>query len=101
MPISAEGICAAMASTGHARAVAVEQAVDEMQVARPAAARADRELAGQVGLGAGRESGGLLVPDMDPLDLALPAHRVGEAVQAVADEAVDPLDPAAASVSMN
>ena len=43
-------------------------------------------------LGAGREGGDLLVPDMDPLDLALPAERVGQPVQAVADDAVDPLD---------
>ena len=82
-----------MPSTGHARAVTVEQTVDEVQIARPAAARADRELARQMRLGAGRERGDLLVPDMDPLDLALPADGVGQAVQAVADDAVDPLDP--------
>ena len=76
----------------HARAMAVEQAVDEVQIARPAAAGADRELAGQMRLGAGREGRDLLVPDMDPFDLALSADRVGEAVEAVADDAVDPLD---------
>ena len=43
-PISAEGICAAMASTGHARSMAVEQAIDQMQIARPAAPGADGEL---------------------------------------------------------
>ena len=80
------------AEHGHARAVTVEQTVDEVQVARPAAAGADRELAGQMRLGAGRERRDLLVPDMDPLDLALPADGVGQAVQAVADNAVDPLD---------
>ena len=72
--------------------MAVEQAVDEVQVARPAAAGADGELAGQVRLGAGREGGDLLVPDMDPLDLAVAADGIGQAVQAVADDAVDPLD---------
>ena len=77
---------------GHARAVTVEQAVDEMQVARPAAPRAYGELTRQMRLGGGRESGDLLVPDMDPLDLALPANCVGQAVQAVADDAVYPLD---------
>ena len=75
-----------------ARAVAVEQAIDEVQIARPAAARADGELAGQMRLGAGRERRDLLVPDMDPLDLALPAQRVGQAVEAIADDAIDPLD---------
>ena len=43
-------------------------------------------------LGARREGGDLLVPDMHPLDLALAADRVGQPVQAVADDAVDPLD---------
>ena len=33
----------------------------------------DGEIAGQMRLGAGREGRDLLVPDMDPLDLALPA----------------------------
>ncbi len=51
--------------------MAIEQAVDEMQIARPAAAGADGELAGQMRLGAGREGGDLLVADVDPLDLAL------------------------------
>ena len=80
------------AEHGHARAVTVEQTVDEVQVARPAAARADRELAGQVRLGAGRERGDLLVPDVHPLDLPLPADGVGQTVQAVADDTVDALD---------
>src|SRR5271154_4549857 len=76
----------------HTRTVTIKKAVDEMQVARPAAARADRELAGQVRFGAGGEGAGLLVAHMNPLDLALPADRVGEAVEAVADDAVDALD---------
>ena len=83
----------------HARAVAVEQAVDQVQVAGAAAAGADRELAGQMRVGAGGEGRDLLVPDMQPVDLALPAQCVGEPVQAVADDAVDALTPAAARVS--
>ena len=43
-------------------------------------------------LGAGREGGDLLVADMNPLDLPLAADRVGQAVQAVADDAVNSLD---------
>src|SRR5882757_2401950 len=73
----------------HARAMAIEQAIDEMQIARPAAAGADGELARQVRLGAGREGGYLLMADMDPFDPALAPNRVGQAVQAVADYAVD------------
>jgi hypothetical protein len=41
--------------------MAIEQAVDEMQVAGPAPAGTDRELAGQMSFGAGREGCYLLV----------------------------------------
>ena len=68
-PISALGMCAAIASTGTRERVAVEQAVDQVQVARAAAAGADRELAGEMGLGAGRESRRLLVAGMHPVDV--------------------------------
>src|SRR5258708_4381772 len=43
-------------------------------------------------LGARCESGDLLVPHMQPLDAAVSAHRIGNAVQAVANNTVDPLD---------
>ena len=62
-----------------------------MQVARPAAAGADGELAGQVRLGAGGEGGGLLVAHVHPVDAAGP-QGVGEAVQRIADDALDALD---------
>jgi hypothetical protein len=81
-----------MPSTGTRARAAIEEAVDEMQIAGSAAPRTDRELSGQVRLGAGGEGSGLLVSHMQPLDLALPADRVGEAVEAVADDTVDALD---------
>ena len=43
-------------------------------------------------VGAGRESRHFFMPDMHPLDLALAADRVGEPIQAVADDAIDALD---------
>ncbi len=43
-------------------------------------------------LGAGRECGHFFVPDMDPFDLALATHRVGDPVQAISDDAVDSFD---------
>ena len=49
-------------------AVAVVQAVDQVQVAGPAAAGADGELAGDLRLGAGGERGRLLVAHMHPAD---------------------------------
>src|ERR1700687_586798 len=42
--------------------------------------------------GAGGKGGDLLVPDMHPLELALAADGVRQAVQAIADNAVNPLD---------
>jgi hypothetical protein len=69
--------------------VAVEKAVDQMQIARPAASGTDRQFADQMRFGAG---GDLLVTDVQPFDLALPANRIGQAVEAVTDNAVDPFD---------
>ena len=54
----------------HARAMAVEETVDEMQVARAAAAGADGEAARDMGVGAGGESGDLLVAQVQPFDAA-------------------------------
>ncbi len=71
----------------------VEQAVDEVEVAGAAASGADGELAGEVRLGASGEGGGLLVAGVDPVDPAVGAERVGDAVEAVADHPVDPLHP--------
>ena len=63
-----------------------------MQIAGSAAAGTNGELSCQVRLGPGREGRDLLVPHMHPFDLALAADRIGQPVQAVADDAIDPLD---------
>ena len=39
-----------------------------------------------------RESGDLLVPDMQPFDAAVAANGIGNAIEAVADKTVNPLD---------
>src|SRR3981189_1033602 len=62
-----------------------------MQIAGAAAAGANGKLTGQMGLGTCREGRDLLVPDVHPFDLALAAQRVGEPVQAIADDAVNSL----------
>src|SRR5262249_21187919 len=74
-----------------ARAVAVEQTVDEMQVAGPAAAGADRQLTRERGFHAGGKRRDPLLPDMNPFDLALMPQRVGQPVETVADDAVNAL----------
>lgn len=69
----------------------IEQAVDEVQVARPAAPCAYRQLAREVRFGTRCEGGHLLVPDVDPFDLALTSQCIRESVEAVVDDAVHPL----------
>ncbi len=74
---------------GHAAALGVEQAVDQMQVAGPAAARADRQLPGERGVGGRREAGGLLVTHMLPRHFGRAPDGVGEPVEAVPRQPVD------------
>ncbi len=72
--------------------MAVEQTIDEVEIAGAAAPGANGERAGEMRFSARCESGNLLVPDMDPFDLVLPADRIGDPVQAVANDAIDALD---------
>src|SRR6266851_5902803 len=76
----------------HARAVTVEQTVDEVQVARTATSGADRETTCDMRIRAGGERGDFLVPDMQPLHAAMAAQRIGEAIEAVAYDSIDALD---------
>jgi hypothetical protein len=79
---------------GHG-AVGVVEAVDQVQVAGAAGARAGGQLPGDLGLRAGREGGGLLVPHMHPVDAGVAAYGVHDGVEAVADHAVQALDSGA------
>jgi hypothetical protein len=72
--------------------MAIEQSVDEMQVPWPAASGTDGERSGQMSFGAGCEGGHLLMANMHPLDPGLSADSIGQAVEAVADNAINPLD---------
>jgi hypothetical protein len=74
------------------RAMTIEQSIDEVQIAGSAAACADGEFSRQMRLGAGRECGDLLMAYVEPLDLAVAAHGIGQSIEAVADDAIDALD---------
>src|SRR5262249_27452428 len=76
----------------HTAPVSVVQSLDQMRVARAAAARADGEPAGEVRLRRRRERAGFLIPDVDPLDAFRAPDRIHEGVQAVADDAVHARD---------
>src|SRR5580692_16229 len=65
----------------------IEQPIDQMQIARSATASTYREIARQMRFGARRERGHLFVPDVHPLDVSATAHDVGQAVEAIADDA--------------
>jgi hypothetical protein len=77
----------------HGAAMAIEQAVDEVKVARAATPGADSELAGDVRLGAGGEGRHFLVADVNPLDGFLSAYLVGYPIERIADDPIDSLDP--------
>ena len=69
---------------GHAAAMAVEEAVNEVEIARAAACRADGERAGEMRVGTGGEGGHLFVAHVDPLHGAVSAQRIGKPVERVA-----------------
>jgi len=81
--------------------MAVEQAIDKVQIAWPAAPGTDSERAGEMRVGAGRESRDVFMPDMHPLDLVLAADRVGEPFRLSPTMPKMRLTPAAARVSAN
>ena len=68
-------------------AIGLVEPVDEVEAAGTAAACAGRQTAGELRFGPRREGAGLLVPHMDPIDLAA-IDGVGDPVQRVADDAV-------------
>src|SRR5215472_7948736 len=60
-----------------------------MHVAWPATSGADREFSREVRFCSGSESGGLFVPYMNPLNLLLPANRIGHSVERIARDAIN------------
>ncbi len=80
----------------HRRAVAlaVVEAVEQVQAAGPGRAEHRRRAPGDLGVGAGRERAGLLVAHVHELDLGrVAAQRVDDRVGRVADDPVDLADP--------
>ena len=73
--------------------MAIVQSIDEMKVAGTATPGADGKLAGDVSVGARGEGGDFFVADVDPFEGFLPAHRVGDPIERIADYSVDSLNP--------
>ena len=74
-------------------AVSVEQAIDEMKIARTAGTRADRKTAGDLRFTRGRKGCDLLVTNVNPVNCTSFAHRLGQAVEAVTDHPEDTFHP--------
>ena len=72
-------------------AVTVEQSVDEMQVSRPARARAHRQLAGQMRFRPGSKRGDFLMTRWHPFNGAHPVQAVGESVKRISRHTPDSL----------
>jgi hypothetical protein len=73
----------------HPRAMTIEKTINQMQIAGATAAGTDGKLTGQMRFRACGESGGFLMPGMNPVDVAASAQRFGNAIEAIADNAID------------
>ena len=77
----------------HPAAVGIEEAVDQVQVAGPAAGGHHRQLSGDGGLASGCKRRRLFVADVFPADRAVAAQRVSETVERIPGKAVDAANP--------
>jgi hypothetical protein len=76
-----------------ATAMAVIESVYQVQVSRPATSGTHRQMPGQMSIRSRRERGGFLVSHGNPLDVIPRADRIGNAVQGVTGQSVNPLHP--------
>ncbi len=74
----------------NATAMAIIKTVDQMQIAWAATPRAYRQSSRQMCFRAGREGGCLFVAHVNLLNLALPSNRVGNSVEGIAGNPVEP-----------
>jgi hypothetical protein len=76
----------------NAAPMAVEQAIDKMQIPRTATPTADRELPGQMSFGTRRERRAFLMPHVNPFNRTIPAQRVRESIERIPHHAIHTLD---------
>jgi len=76
---------------GHAIAVAIVKAVDQVQVARAAATCTHREMPGQMRVRPGGKRGGFLMPHVNPLHVAPLPDGIGDAVEGISSQTVNPI----------
>ena len=77
---------------GHTAAMAIIKSVDQMQIARTAAPGADRQCARKMRFRSRGKGGRFFMAYANPLNVASSPHRVRDAVQRIARNAVDSPD---------
>jgi hypothetical protein len=85
---AAELIARYLSSDGkHRNAIAmtIEEAVNQVKIARTATASANGDLPGEERIGTGRESRHLFMPYMQPLDVFSLSNDIGKTVERIAD----------------
>ncbi len=78
---------------GNPGSVAIIEAVDQMHIAWATGPRANGQFAGKLCLRAGGKCACFLVPNMDPVDLALTPQAFGDAIEAIAHHAINAFHP--------
>src|SRR4029077_12416283 len=73
----------------HAVAMAIKEAIDQMQIAGAAAPGAYSELARQLRLRAGGKRRDFLVPDGNPLDLLAHAQLLGDGIEGIPHQSIN------------
>jgi hypothetical protein len=71
--------------------MAVEQAVDKVQIPRAAAPTADCELPREMSLGASGESRAFLMPHVNPFNRTIPAQGIRESIKRIPHHTVHTL----------
>src|SRR5215510_923288 len=73
-------------------AMRVKETIHQVQVPRATTPGARRQLSSQLGFGARSKGSCFFVADVDPVDLAVSAHSIGNRIQAVANNSIDALN---------
>jgi hypothetical protein len=77
----------------HAAALAIVQAIDQMQISGPAASGAYGQFVREMGLRAGRERRSFLMAYTNPLNIRASANRIRDAIERIAWYPVNSLNP--------
>jgi len=76
----------------NAAALTVVEAINQVHIPGAATAGTYRQLASEMGLGAGGERRYLLVPYTNPANIPSNANRICNSVERIAGDSIDPLD---------